>query len=119
MTAMIDGLDEAVLKAQKEGLEAFLSDVAELAVGRNLPTIIFGRTVSIEDAWVYLEDNVPGEVAVLEIGYYDEPTALEFAEETLRVLREQRNTNRHPIVDRQALHLLLTGLRDQTATDGN
>ena len=118
MTAMIDGLDEAILKAQKEGLEAFLSDVAELSIGRTVPTVIFGRTVSIEDASAYLEDKMPGEVAVLEIGYYDEATALEFAEETLKVFREERG-NSHPIVDRQALNLLLSGLREQTATDGN
>ena len=38
---LIDGLDEARFRVTQEAFEAFLADVAELAKGRNVPTIMF------------------------------------------------------------------------------
>ena len=121
-SAMIDGLDEAMLKSRREGFEAFLRDVADLAVSREIPTVLFGRTGSVMEAWLHLDDLAPGEVAVLEIGYYDHETAVEFAVASLKSLRQRsgRRNEQHPSVDRDAVKELLGKVRDkQTELDSN
>ena len=115
-TALIDGLDEAILRTTKEGFEAFLSDVAELSVSRTVPTVLFGRTGIVQDAWLLLVDRCDGNVAVLEIGYYSAEASIEFAEARLKASYPDRH---HSTVDRQALELLVNGLRNQTASDGD
>ena len=116
ITALIDGLDEAVLKTTQEGFEAFLDDVAELSISRNVPTVLFGRTGIVQDAWLLLDGKCGGNVAVLEIGYYGEEASIEFAEARLQGSYPDRN---HPKVDREALTLLLSGLRHKTKSDGD
>jgi len=116
VTAMIDGLDEAALKTTKEGFESFLSDVAILSESRTMPTILFGRTGTVQDAWLVLSELCSAAVPVLEIGYYDHETSIEFAQATIQAAYPDRQ---HPSVDREALDLLLTRLRSQTASDGN
>ena len=116
VTALIDGLDEAILKTTQEGLEAFLDDVAALAVNRDVPTVLFGRTAIVQDTWVLLHDRCDGNIAVLEIGYYGPDASVDFAEASLRASRTNRQ---HPTVDRKALMLLLQGLRRQTESDGD
>ncbi len=71
ISVLIDALDEATLRTTKEGLEAFLSDVAELSRKRTTPTVIFGRTGIVQDAWNVLTREYNCDVAILEIGYYD------------------------------------------------
>ena len=115
-TALIDGLDEAILRTTKEGFEAFLTDVADLSVSRTAPTVLFGRTGIVQDAWLLLVDRCEGNVAVLEIGYYGAEESVEFAEARLKASFPDRQ---HPSVDRQALELLLSGLRSQTTSDGD
>ncbi len=78
---LIDGLDEARLKVTQEGFEAFLGDVVYISRDRSTPTVLFGRTGAIQDAWLVLSDKVP--VTVLEIGYYTPDVALEFAKARL------------------------------------
>ena len=116
VTALIDGLDEATLKTTKEGFEAFLADVAVLSEKRSIPTVLFGRTRAVEDAWLILKDICKSEIAVLEIGYYGVEASVEFAEARLKAAHPNRQ---HPTVDRTALELLLEGLRSQTASDGD
>ena len=116
ITALIDGLDEATLKTTREGFEAFLSDVAELSAQRTIPTVLFGRTGAIQDAWLFLTDQCGDVVAMLEIGYYSPDESIDFAEAQLKTAHPNRN---HPVVDRQALTLLLDGLRSETASDGD
>ena len=116
ITALIDGLDEAILKTTKEGFEAFLSDVAELSTQRTIPTVLFGRTGAIQDAWLVLTEQCGDTVAVLEIGYYGEDESINFSEAQLRAACPDRS---HPLIDRQALTLLLDGLRKQTTSDGD
>ena len=116
ITALIDGLDEAVLRTSKEAFEAFLSDVAELSVNRKIPTVLFGRTGVVQDAWLALTDICDEDIAVLEIGYYGPEASLAFAESRLTFAYPNRQ---HHGVDRQALELLLDGLRNQTASDGD
>lgn len=49
---LIDGLDEARLRVTQEAFEAFLRDVDQLSRGRSVPTVLFGRTGAIQDAWL-------------------------------------------------------------------
>ena len=116
LTVMIDGLDEAKLKVSEGGFHAFLSDIGVLSSRRKrMKTVVFGRTKTIEDAWLY----IPGEyrVAVLEIGYYGIEASIEFAETTLH----ENHSDRLPFasVDREALTLLLERLRSATEGDEN
>lgn len=56
-TMIIDGLDEASLKATESGYEGFLDDVVKLAKGANgLAFVMLGRTKVVEDTCVYLEN---------------------------------------------------------------
>ena len=112
---IIDGLDEARLRVTQEALEAFLRDVAELAMGRKLPTIMFGRTGAIQDAWLALADSDVG-VAVMEIGYYGPEASLDFAVARLHAANPHRP---HEGIERKALKLLLARLRAQTESDGD
>ena len=115
ITVMIDGLDEAKLKVSEGGFLAFLSDISVLSERRQVQTVIFGRTKTVEDAWLYIPGNY--RVAVLEIGYYGTEASTEFAETTLL----ERHPERLPFasVDRDALALLLERLRSQTEGDEN
>ena len=115
LTVMIDGLDEAKLRVSEGGFQAFLSDIGVLSKGRRTQTVVFGRTKTIEDAWLY----IPGcyGVAVLEIGYYGRESSIEFAETTLHKTHPERQPNAS--VNRAALTLLLEKLRSQTEGDEN
>ena len=114
LTVMIDGLDEAKLRVSDEGFQAFLSDIGVLSEKRQRQTVVFGRTKTVEDAWLYIPSDY--RVAVLEIGYYGIDASIEFAETTLRThpKREQSTS-----VDLEALTLLLERLRSQTEGDEN
>ena len=116
LAVVIDALDEAVLNASMDGFKAFLSDIAAMATGRNTPTVLFGRTGIVEDAWLFLDDMCNDDVAVLEIGFYDSDASISFAEARLQARYPDRQ---HPLVDREALTLLIDGLRSQTASDGD
>ena len=50
-TVLLDGLDEARLRVTQEAFEAFLADILELSLNRNIPTVVFGRSGSIQEAW--------------------------------------------------------------------
>ena len=108
---LIDGLDEARLRVTQEAFEAFLSDVAAMAKDREVPTVLFGRTGAVQDAWLVLTDKLP--VAVLEIGYYGPDAASEFAYAHLP------KDSPHLAVARKAVDLLLNRLREDTSGDGD
>ena len=114
-TVLLDGLDEARLRVTQEAFEAFLGDVCELSIKRKLPTIIFGRSGSVQDAWYILAEKAI-EVPVLEIGYYGIEDAIEF---THTKLRSDHPHRLHPDTDRQAISLLLQRIRNQTESDGD
>jgi hypothetical protein len=114
-TLLIDGLDEARLRVTQEAFESFLTDIAQLSNKRPLPTVLFGRTGAIQDAWLFLSDGL-GKSEVLEIGYYNTETALNFADARIRALRPE---SPHASVERTAAKLLLEKLRSQTTVDGD
>lgn len=115
VAVLIDGLDEARLRVTREAFEAFLSDVAAISKGREVPTVLFGRTGAAQDAWLILAENGL-EVPVLEIGYYDRIASIDFAQAQLRTMRSGTQS---AAPDRKALELLLDRLREQTESDGD
>ena len=115
VTVLIDGLDEARLRTKEEAFYAFLSDVEELSKDSTVPTVLFGRTGAVQEAWLILSENVPN-IAVLEIGYYKPEASVDFAEATLHTLKPN---SPHQSVEREALELLLKQLRSQTESDGD
>ena len=60
ITVMIDGLDEAKLKVSEGGFLAFLSDIGVLSERRRMQTVVFGRTKTVEDAWLFIPGELPG-----------------------------------------------------------
>ncbi len=115
VSVLLDGLDEAKLRVTQEAFESFLSDVAKQSIERGLPTVLFGRTGAIQDAWLVLTDHT-NNVAVLEIGYYGKEEAVKFAETCLRA---SKSDDRYAVAERQALDLLVERLRNQTGSDGD
>lgn len=113
-TVLIDGLDEARLRVTQDGFNAFLEDVAYLAKGRSTPTVLFGRTGAIQEAWLLLADQVP--ITVFEIGYYTPELAVGFAGAHLRRRRPD-----YPFMDAadRAIDLLLVRLREDVGGDGD
>ena len=115
LAVLLDGLDEAKLKANEGAFHSFLSDVADQSVDRAVPTVLFGRTAAVQEARDFLVKH-PTEVSVLEIGYYGPEAALDFAESSLRTMRDN---SRFAIPERAALQLLLEQLRSRTESDGD
>ena len=114
---LLDGLDEARIRVTQEAFESFLSDVAHLSVGRAVPTVLFGRTGAIQEAWLILTENENTDnLSVFEIGYYGAEESVEFAAATLRVAKPD---SPHQAVERRCLELLLEGIRNQTDGDGD
>lgn len=114
IATLIDGLDEARLKVTHGAFKAFLSDVAALSSKRTIPTIIFGRTAAVQDAWLVLDDESDVDVAVLEIGYYDSNDAVELAE---LIIKNESSNRPYASAEQEAVRLLLEQLRDQTKND--
>ena len=114
-TVLIDALDEARLRVTQEAFQAFLSDLAHLSTCRTIPTVLFGRTGAVQEAWIVLS-QIGADVSVLEISYYGAEESVDFAEARLQAIRPVRP---HASVERQALNLLLQGLREQTESDGD
>jgi hypothetical protein len=114
-TVLIDGLDEARLRVTQEAFEAFLSDIIEISKTRKVPTVLFGRTGAIQDAWIILAQGGI-EAPILEIGYYSPDAAADFALASLRTIRPART---HEAIERKAIEVLLDRLREQTGDDGD
>jgi len=80
-----------------------------------MPIVLFGRTGAVQDAWIILEEkNV--KQAILEIGFYPQPDAIEFA---FARVQEAKPESPHKQVERDAIELLITKLHEQTQSDGD
>lgn len=112
IAVLVDGLDEARFRVTQEAFAAFLSDIATLSKSRKIPTVLFGRTGAIQDAWLLLD----GDASILEIGYYGHEDSIDFAEAQLRAIRP---TSQHTEAERRAITVLLERLRAQTDSDGD
>lgn len=109
---LIDGLDEARLRVTQDAYIAFLDDIVDLAKGRQIPTVLFGRTGAVQDTWLLLDGHSVS-TAVLEIGYYDYPSSVEFAAKRLNA------DSPHAAREREAIAVILKRLREQTECDGD
>ena len=110
---IIDGLDEAQMLAPQQHFKAFLNDVKGLADPGRKPLVLLGRTGAVQESWMILDDlGIPA--AVLEIGYYDDHQASDFAK-----IRAQhiRNEDHRRQSDGEAIDLLLNRLRSQTGEE--
>jgi hypothetical protein len=83
---VVDALDEAQLRAGPQGYESGLIDLASVAVSPNaLPTVLFGRAVAAEDA--YLSLSAAGfEACLFQIEFFDEKRSEIYLESKLQVL---------------------------------
>ena len=111
---VIDGLDEARMQVTQDGFAAFLDDVVLLSDSNCKPLVLFGRTGAIQETWLLLSEQGI-EPPVLEIGYFDEQHAAEFAKIQVQHIREE-STRREP--DGRAVDLILSRLREETSPDG-
>ncbi|MCF8481033.1 MAG: hypothetical protein K9H25_11425 [Rhodospirillum sp.] len=111
-TALIDGLDEARIRVTQEAYVSFLSDVAELSRGRKTPTVLFGRSGAIQDAWIFLSE-LNARSCILEIDYYDLETSIDFASALLN------QSSLHLKTEKDAVRKIITRLREQTESDGD
>lgn len=121
---LIDALDEARLRVTQSSFEDFLSDVEQLARGRAIPTVFFGRVGLIEEAWLVLAEkglNCP----IFDIRFFDLPRAEQFVMAALgRIAREDRYSHlaraleAHRAVYESASAAFVRGLSEATASDG-
>ena len=112
---LIDGLDEARLRVTQAAFASFLGDVVQLSRGRSVPTVLFGRTGSIQETWLMISEHGL-DAPVLEIGYYEAPQSVDFA---LARVRGQRPDRDHEGPEREAIAQLIDGLRSSTSQDGD
>ena len=113
VSLIIDGLDEARMIASLQHFEAFLNDVKGLVDPSRKPLVLLGRTVTVQESWMILDD-LGVSAAVLEIGYYDNNRAAEFAKIQAKALRAEEHGRK---ADGEAIDLLLERFRRQTVED--
>lgn len=88
---IIDGLDEAEIKASSSAYESFLDDVVKIAKGaKGVPFLMLGRSRVVEDTMYYLEKN-DVRVSCLQIEPFTLKQACEFIDKTMS---ERNSANR-------------------------
>ncbi|MBB3035262.1 hypothetical protein [Alteriqipengyuania lutimaris] len=112
---VIDGVDEARIRVTQEAFEAFLADIKNLSENKPLPTVVLGRTGAIQDSWIWLEGE-KAKIAVMELGFFDRETSIEFAKSQLRVLKKD---SAHVQVEDTAVELLIDRIRAETEADSD
>ena len=112
---IVDGLDEARVRVTQSSMDAFLQDAVSLATDDSKPIVLFGRTRSIEDAWLWFSEEGGIDVPILEIDYFDKERALEFVKKRMRHIRGETGS-REP--DVRAAALILEKLPNQTLKGG-
>ena len=108
---VIDGLDEARMCVTQDAFAAFIKDVKRLSAPQRKPIVLLGRTGAVEEAWLCFSDFGIKPV-VLEIDYYNEEQALEFA---IMQAKQERGYEHKP--DAQAIALFLDDLKDKMPAD--
>ena len=117
---LIDGLDEARIRVTKDSFSAFLEDIGKLASADRKPITLFGRTSAVEDAWLHFA-LMGFEPPVLEIQFYGNDAALEFATRRIADDREENgeDVNASAAADRRAVTQILKRLENQTQAGGD
>ena len=76
---IVDGLDEAQMKATPDGFAAGVEDLATLisTAGTKRPPVLFGRSLAAEEAWLILSE-AGHSPCLLEIDFFDDARAHEY-----------------------------------------
>ena len=104
----------------KDSFSAFLEDIGKLASADRKPITLFGRTSAVEDAWLHFA-LMGFEPPVLEIQFYGNDAALEFATRRIADDREENgeDVNASAAADRRAVTQILERLENQTQAGGD
>lgn len=91
---VVDALDEAQLRAGPQGYEAGLLDLASVAGSNSaLPTVLFGRAVAAEDAFLSL--SAAGfNTCLFQIEFFNEERSIIYLDQKLRAF-----SKKHPETD--------------------
>lgn len=82
---VVDALDEAQLRAGPEGYEAGIKDLASITASASaLPSVLFGRAVAAEDAYLLLASS-GYDVCLLQIEFFDEEKSQEYISRKLPI----------------------------------
>lgn len=86
---LVDALDEAQLLATPQAYSAGLLDLASITQAEKaLPTVLFGRTLAAEEAWLlFSESNY--DVCLFQIDFFDEDQAHAYLSNKLPILAER------------------------------
>ena len=88
---VIDGLDEAQLRAGPEGFQAGLNDLANLVRPTSaLPAVLLGRSGAAEDAW-YILTEAGHECCMLDIDFFDDERSFRYLEAKLPHIAAERD----------------------------
>ena len=109
---IIDGIDEGRTKTTEKAFEAFLDDLVSLCCNSKCPVfVILGRTVILDDCWMYLTD-AQVETALVTI----EPFSVESAERYIDAFA--RDAHSHHISEyRDARDKIITKMSAAFATN--
>ena len=85
---IVDGLDEAQMRATPDGFAAGVEDLATListAAMKKCPPVLFGRSLAAEEAWITLSGagHTP---CLLEIDFFDEERATKYISSRMAAL---------------------------------
>jgi hypothetical protein len=121
---LIDALDEARVKANEAGYEAFVANIAEIAKGAaRTPFVLLGRTQTAETTWLLLDDvGIPA--SLLTIQPFTREQAERYIEARIRYFdaSARRRIEEHRVPFLEARNLILDHLQravigDERVTD--
>ena len=86
---IVDALDEAQLRATPQAYAAGLVDLASIAATEKaLPTVLFGRTLAAEEAWLQLSE-AGYDACLFQIDFFDEARAKIYISNKLPILAQR------------------------------
>lgn len=109
---VVDGLDEAQLRAAPEAFEAALLDIADIVSGNSaLPAVLLGRAVAAEDTSILLQ-MAGHSVCTLKIEFFDDLRATKYLHAKCRHLAARTPYLRDAYEKHSAIfHALAEGTR--------
>ncbi len=117
---LIDALDEAIVKANEAGYEAFIANIAEIAKdSTGTPFILLGRTQTAETTWLLL-DHLGISASLLTIQPFTREQAEQYIEARISnfdpLARRRIEEHRGPFLN--ARNLILDHLQRAVVGDG-
>ncbi len=98
---LVDALDEARVKANEAGFEAFIKNIAEISrTSTGIAFVLLGRTQTAETTWVLLEDaGVPASLSSIQP--FTREQAEQYIEAKIQHFEEEEDAARRIAVHRQ------------------